>query len=142
MPGDNRINDDDEGPGRAADLHAAAPKCRDQEAADDGRDKPLRGRRARGDGDGEAQGQGDHGDGDTGHDIGRQERARVGLQCGRQFRMHGRCPKSIGGEPSQPAPVLTRRQYATGRVYCAVCRCPAAIPALENQKAPSGGTGP
>ena len=56
-------------PAGPADLEARAAQQRDEEAADDRRVEPLRGRGARGDGDGHGEGQRDDGDGEAGHRI-------------------------------------------------------------------------
>ena len=66
---DHVVNHDDEGSGRAADLHPAATEQGDEKPGDDGRDQAGLGRRARGDGDRDAERQGDQCDGNTSQGV-------------------------------------------------------------------------
>ena len=79
MPLDGGGDEDDEGPGRAADLEAAAAEERDDEAGDDRRVEAAVRRRPGRDGDRHGQRQGDDGDGQPGEGIGLEFPGRVAL---------------------------------------------------------------
>ena len=66
---DHAGDDDDEGPGRPADLHAAPAQQRYQKPRDDRGIKPLLGAHVRGDGKGDRQRQRDHPDRHPGQKI-------------------------------------------------------------------------
>ena len=83
---DDAVDDDDEGTGRAADLHMRAAQRRNQQAGDDGGEDALFGIDARGDGEGHGQWERNDADGDAGADVGRQVAAVVVLQRVKQPR--------------------------------------------------------
>jgi hypothetical protein len=81
---EDAVDDDDEGPGRPADLHARPAQGRDQQPGNDGRDQPLLGLDPRGDGKGHGQRQRHHAHGDACANVGQCARARVAAQVVQQ----------------------------------------------------------
>ena len=78
---DDAVDDDDEGAGRAADLHARAAERGDDEAGDDGREDAGFRRDTGGDGKRHRERQRDDADGDAGHRVGGERRAVVVLEA-------------------------------------------------------------
>src|SRR3546814_18316110 len=110
---DHAIDDDDEGAGRPTDLHPAAARRRDDEAADDRGHQSDEGRAARRDGDRDAQRQRDQRDADPGQGIGAEQRPAVIAHRIAPFRPTPRPYSLTGTHPSR---------YAAGRIALKTAR--------------------
>ena len=91
---DDAVHDDDEGPGRAADLDPAAAKQGDQETADDRGYEARFGIRSGSDGDRHAQGKRDEGDRNSGKRVAEQQAPGISAHGGEELGFH---PTALSG---------------------------------------------
>ena len=109
------VDDDDEGTGGPADLHAGAAQRRDQDAGDDGREDALLGLDARRDRKRHGQWQRDDADSDAGAEVGDEAGAVVVLERVEQARAERvNLRQGHGGSLSAPSAPASRPARAQG----------------------------